>query len=101
MVGYVLEIFLEQFRRHWLYRAIRNVQYSILHSSSHLFSILEMYNRKISNFFTPFGELGFSLHVMHEISALFLRKVPYEEYVPGVEKLNYHKITNLLIYRTY
>lgn len=47
-----------------LYRAIKKIQYDLLHSAHHLFSILDMYSPKFETFFTPAGESGFALHNM-------------------------------------
>lgn len=79
MVGFILETFRKHIRRLWLYQAIRNVQYGISHYSFHLFIMLEIYNPETGTFFMPVRELGFALHKIHEISALSLGEVSYED----------------------
>ena len=60
-----------------------------------------MYNPDIATFFTPSRELGFALHEMYEVSGLSMGEVPYEEYVPGAEKLQILRRDGVEIYDTY
>lgn len=62
MISFMLTNFEAILKNIGLYGAIRNVQYSLLHSVSYLFSILKMYNPKSKTLFNPIGELGFVLH---------------------------------------
>lgn len=70
-----------------LYRAIRNVQYGLLHNTNHLFRILEMYNPKSMMFFTPIGKLNFA--PPQDFRSLFIvnGELPYEVIVSTTEEL--------------
>lgn len=46
-----------------------------------------MYNGQTNTIFTLLGELGFTLHEMHEISVLSTGKTPYVEIIPSVKEL--------------
>lgn len=87
MINFVLSKFKTILKDIKLYGAIRNVQYGLLHSSYHLFSVLEMYNPKYKTFFTPVGELGFALYEMFEASLLSMGELPCEEIVSMMEEL--------------
>lgn len=51
-------------------------------------------NPNTCTFFTPVGELGFALHEMHEVSVLLMGDRPYEEHIPGTEKVHLLKKYN-------
>ena len=72
--------------------------YGIPQSNHHFYAVLEHYNIETCTFFTPVGEMGFSLH---EVLGLVLEDAPYEEYVPSIEELHLLKKDVLLIYETY
>jgi len=84
-----------------LYPAVRAVRYGITPSHYHFFAILEKYNLDTCTFFTPVGEMRFALHEMFEVSGLSMRDLPYEEYIPGTEKLHLLKKDALQVYETY
>lgn len=71
MVDFMLSTFKVTLQDLGLYGAIRNVQFDLPHSAYHLFSVLEiMYNPYSGTFYTPVGELGFTLHEIFEVSVL-------------------------------
>lgn len=51
--------------------------------------MLEICCAETNTVFTPNKELNFALHEMHEVSGLFMRKSPFEEYVPGPRELDH------------
>ena len=53
--------------------------------------MLEKYNPDTCTFFTPVGEIGFSLHEMFEVSGLPMRDLPYEEFIYDTEELHLFK----------
>lgn len=91
MIGFMLSNFKAILKDIGLYGAIRNVQYSLHHSSYYLFSILEMYNSKSGTFLTFVGELNFALHEIFEVSLLTMGELSYEEIVPTMEELQQMK----------
>jgi len=40
--------------------------------------MLEHYNSETCTFFTPIGEMGFTLHEMYEVSGLAMGDISYE-----------------------
>jgi len=101
MVGFVLEDLSEDLIQTNLYAVVRDVQYDITQSNHHFFAMLERYNQETCTFFTPFGEMGFALHEMCEVSGLVMGDIPYEEYVPLTEELHVMEESALLVYATY
>jgi len=45
--------------------------------------------------------MGFAVHEMYEVSRLAIGDIPYEEYVPSVEKLHMMEESAPLVYATY
>jgi len=56
---------------------VRAVCYGIFPSHYNFFVILEKYTPDNCTFLTPVGEMGSALHVMFEISGLFIGDLPY------------------------
>ena len=73
MVSFVLRELEEPLIQCGLYPAVRAVCYGIISSRYNFFEILEMYNPKTCTFFTPVGEMGFALHEMFKVSAVYGR----------------------------
>lgn len=79
-MDFILTNFGDALRSFGLYGAITNVQFSLLHSAYHLYSVLKMFNLHSDTFFSLVGELGFALHEMFKVSLLSMEELPYEEY---------------------
>lgn len=87
MVNFVLEDLKEALLNSGLYAAVRAMHGGIRQHNLNFFAMLELYNPTTCTFFTPSGELGFTLHEMYEVSGLMMRDIPYE-YTPGTEELH-------------
>lgn len=87
MISFIFSKFEAILKDIGLYGTIRNIQYGLLQSAYHLFSILEMYNPKFGAFFTPVGKHGLALHKMFEVSSLSMGELTYEEIVPTIQEL--------------
>lgn len=101
MISFVLSNFEAILKDIGLYGVIRNIQYGLPYNAYYLFSISEMYNLKSRIFFTPIGELGFSLNDIFEVSLLSLGELPYKEIVPTMEELRWMKKHDSQVYKTY
>lgn len=101
MISFILSNFEMILKDIWLYRAIRNVQYSLPYSAYYLFSILERCTTQSKTFFTPIGELGFALYEMFEVSLLSIEKLPNEEIAPTTEELQRIKCQDPQVHETY
>lgn len=101
MISFMLINFEAILKDIWLYRAIRNLQYSLSHSAYQLFSILEIYNPKFGTFFTLVGELSFLLFEMFKNSLLSIGEMLYMEIVPTTEELRQMKTQDSKVYETY
>ena len=84
-----------------LHHVVRAVCYGIALSHYNLFEIFEKYNLDTCTFFTPVGEMGFTLYKMFEVLGLFMRDLPYEEYIPSTKELHLLKKDALQVYETY
>lgn len=91
MISFILSNFEVILKDIGLYEAIRNVQYDLSYSAYHLFNVLEMYNSKSETFFTPVGELGFTLYEIFKVSLLSMGELPYEEIVLIMEEQRWMK----------
>ena len=70
MVCFVLKELEEPLLQCELYHTVRGVCNRITLSHHNFFTMLEKYNPDTCTFFTPVGEIGFSLHVMFKVSGL-------------------------------
>ena len=57
-------------------------------SHYNFFGILQKYNPDTCTFFTPVGEIGFTLHKMFEVLVLSKGDLPNEEYILSIEELH-------------
>jgi hypothetical protein len=91
MVSFVLNDLRTSLMSSGLYAAVRAMRSGIRQNHFNFFAMLELYNSSTCTFFTPSGELGFTLHEMYEVSGLMMGDRPYEEYTPGTEELHIMK----------
>ena len=84
-----------------LYAAVRVMQYDFPQSNYDFYAMLERYNSETCTFFTPVGEMGFSLHEMYEVSELAMGDIPYEEYIPSANELHLMKKNATLVHEIY
>jgi len=76
MVGFVLAELGDLLLQAGLYEVVRAVQYGLLQSMQHFYSVLERYNSETCTSFTPMGEMGLPLHEMYEVSRLVMGDAP-------------------------